>query len=401
VIETLAYYLCVVGFAGFGYKLVEARRSQPVRTMWFLAGFGICIATGILVLTPAMAELAGPGPVAEWVLTLAGDELKLGAIGFAVAFTQSVWRGDGARLAPHALFTGATMVVLAVCFALSEPARVGSDTVFSPATLLFALGDKVVFLLYSLVSLGLLVVVFARSARHAEPGPLRTGLWLLVVGVGAAFAWTFWDVDDVRRLAETARIGAREDLPSSVLAATTVGFVAAGATLSAWAPAVSSVLGRVRAYRAYRRIEPLWTALRAAVPGIALDPDRELAGGAEFALYRRVIEIRDGHLALRAHFDPHLPARAETAARRAGIREAEVAPTVEAVTLAAAIEASRAGRRFAPGETLPDPLPDADVATEAAWLVRVSRAWRRDAVVERVTAGALDRPDVLTGDERR
>jgi hypothetical protein len=390
VIETLAYHLCVVGFAGFGYKLIEARHSQPARTMWLLAGFGICIATGILVLTPATEALIGPGPVFEWVATLAGDELKLGAIGFAVAFAQSMWRGEGARLVPHALFTGATMVLLAVCFALSEPERVGDETVFSSGTLPFALGGKFVFLVYSLLSLGLLSAVFARSAWHAEPGPLRAGLWLLVVGVGSAVAWTFWDVDDVRRLAETARIGAREDLPSSVLAATTVGFVAAGATLSAWSPAVSSALGRVRAYRAYRRIEPLWTALRAAVPGIALDPGRELAGGTEFALYRRVIEIRDGHLALRAHFDPDLPARAEAEAR---VREADIAATVEAVTLAAAIEAGREGRRFerekaAPGR-LADTEKDADVAAEAAWLVQVSRAWRRDAVVERVRAGAL------------
>ncbi|MEV4054055.1 MAB_1171c family putative transporter [Amycolatopsis sp. NPDC049688] len=391
-IESLAYYLCLAGFAGFGYKLIEARGSQPPRTMWFLAGFGICIATGIVVLTPAMSALAGPGPVAEWVLSLAGDELKLGAIGFAVAFTQSVWRGEGARLAPHALFTAATMVLLAVCFALSEPRRVGDETVFSAAALPFALADKALFLLYSLISLGLLFAVFARSAWHAEPGPLRAGLWLLVVGVGSAFAWTFWDVDDVRRLAESARIGAREDVLSSVLAAVTVVSVAAGATLSAWSPAVSSVIGRIRAYRAYRRIEPLWTALRTAVPGIALDPGRELAGGAEFALYRRVIEIRDGHLALRAHFDPDLPARAEAAARRAGVREAEVAATVEALTLAAAIEAGRAGRRF---DREPDPgaAPDtdtdadADVTAEAAWLVQVSRAWqRRDALVEGVGA---------------
>ncbi|SEC09395.1 hypothetical protein SAMN04489727_2534 [Amycolatopsis tolypomycina] len=387
--ETLAYYLCLAGFAGFGYKLIEARRSQPARTMWFLAGFGICIAAGIVVLTPAMSALAGPGPVAEWVLSLAGDELKLGAIGFAVAFTQSVWRGEGARLAPHALFTGATMVLLAVFFVLSEPRRVGDETVFSDAALPYALADKLVFLFYSLISLGLLFAVFVRSAWQAEPGPLRAGLWLLVVGVGAATAWTFWDVDDVVRLARTARIGAREDLPSSVLAAVTVGCVAAGATLSAWSPAVASLIGRVRAYRAYRRIEPLWTALRTAVPGIALDPGRELAGGAEFALYRRVIEIRDGHLALRAHFDPDLPPRAEAAARRAGVPEAHLAATVEAVTLAAAIEAGRTGRRFerAP-EREAEQDKDADVTAEAAWLVEVSRAWRhRDALVERVQAG--------------
>jgi hypothetical protein len=277
------------------------------------------------------------------------------------------------------LFTGATMVLLAACYTLSAPERVGDDTVFPDAGLPFALGDKILFLVYGLVSLGLLTSVFARSARHAEPGPLRAGLWLLVIGVSAAFVWTLWGVDDVRRLAQTSRIEAREDLVSSVLAAVTVGFVAAGATLSAWSPVVSSVLGRVRAYRAYRRIEPLWAALRAAVPGIALEPGRELAAGPEFALYRRVIEIRDGHLALRAHFEPGLPARAAAEARRAGVPEADIAATVEAVTLAAAIEAERAGRRFAPPDKAPEHLEeaDADVAAEADWLVRVSRAWRR------------------------
>jgi hypothetical protein len=389
VIETLAYHLCLVGFAGFGYKLIESRHSQPVRTMWLLAGFGICIATGIVVLTPAMEVLVGRGPVFDWVAPLVGDELKLGAIGFAVAFSQAMWRGEGARLAPHGLFTGAAMVLLAVCYALSEPERVGDDMVVSAGGLPFALGNQAVFLGYGLISLGLLIAVFGRSAWHAEPGPLRTGLWLLVVGVGAAFAWTFWDLDDVRQLAQTSRIGAREDLPSSVLAALTVSFVTAGATLSAWSPAVSSVLGRVRAYRAYRRIEPLWAALRAAVPGIALDPGRELAAGPEFALYRRVIEIRDGHLALRAHFDPGLPARAAAEARRAGVPEADVAATVEAVALAAAIEAERAGRRFAPADEKPEHLEDADadVAAEAAWLVRVSRAWRRGTLLNQALHG--------------
>jgi hypothetical protein len=379
VIETLTYHLCLLGCAGFGYKLIESRHSQPVRTLWFLAGFGMCIAAGIVVLTPAMEVLAGPGPVFAWVAPLVSEELKLGAIAFAVAFSQAMWRGEGARLVPHALFTGATMVLLAACYTLSAPERVGDDTVFPDAGLPFALGDKILFLVYGLVSLGLLTSVFARSARHAEPGPLRAGLWLLVIGVSAAFVWTLWGVDDVRRLAQTSRIEAREDLVSSVLAAVTVGFVAAGATLSAWSPAVSSVLGRVRAYRAYRRIEPLWAALRAAVPGIALEPGRELAAGPEFALYRRVIEIRDGHLALRAHFEPGLPARAAAEARRAGVPEADIAATVEAVTLAAAIEAERAGRRFAPPDKAPEHLEeaDADVAAEAAWLVRVSRAWRR------------------------
>ncbi|HKN51792.1 MAG TPA: MAB_1171c family putative transporter [Amycolatopsis sp.] len=390
-IETLAYFLCVLGFAGFSYKLIEARDSQPARTMWFLSGFGICIALGILVLTPAMEAMLGPGQVFEWFAQLTGDELRLGAIGFAVAFAQSVWWGQRAKLRRHAVFTIATMVILAVAFALSRQQRVGEDIVFAPDTVKYALADKVIFLAYSLVSLGMLALVFGRGARHAAPGLLRAGMWLLTAGVVAAAAWTFWDVDDVRLLAETGRIEAREDVPSAVLAACTIGLIAAGATLSAWSPTVTAVYGRFRAYRLYRRIEPLWTALRAAVPGIALDPGHRLPGGAEFALYRRVIEIRDGHLALRPHFDPALPGRVEADARRAGVPEQHIRATVEAASLAAALLAEEAGRRYQAGAEGLTYLGDADVAAEAAWLVQVAKAWQRCDLVEQVRAETRQR----------
>jgi hypothetical protein len=387
VTETLAYLLCVLGFAGFSYKLVEARHSLPARTMWFLAGFGSCIALGILVLTPAMDAMLGPGQVVEWMVTLAGDELKIGAIGFAVAFAQSVWWGERARLRRHAVFTVATVVVLAATFAASRPHRIGDETVFTPETVPYAVADKLVFLGYGLISLSMLVFIFGKGARQTEPGVLRTGMWLLTAGTIAAIAWTFWDVDDVRRLAESGRIEAREDLPSAVLAACTIGLVAAGATLSAWAPTVASRYGRVRAYWRYRRIEPLWSALRAAVPGIELDPGRRLPGGAEFALYRRVIEIRDGHLALRPHFDPALPARIEAEARRAGVPERHIRANVEAASLAAALVAGEAGRCYQTGAGDPaERFEDADVAVEAAWLVQVAKAWRRCDVVERIRA---------------
>ncbi|MGW7531312.1 DUF6545 domain-containing protein [Amycolatopsis sp. NPDC054798] len=47
------------------------------------------------------------------------------------------------------------------------------------------------------------------------------------------------------------------------------------------------------------------------------------------ALHRRIIEIRDGHMALREHFDP---------------------AAVEAASIVAALAAHRAGRRFSTAE---------------------------------------------------
>ena len=384
--ETLAYFLCVLGFAGFSYKLIDARNSQPLRRMWYMAGFGVCIAMGILVLTPAMEELAGGGEVYDRFATLAGDEFKLGAMAFAVAFVRSMRLGKGARLGWHAVLTFVTLATEAVLYLVAEPTRAGDLTKLTSYGLPFFVAYEVVFLVYGLISLVFLIVVFSRFAAATEPGPLRAGLWLIVAGVCSSFGWTFWDVDDVRQLAVAGFVEAREDVPSAVFAACSIGLFALGATLSVWSPSVSKIFGWFRAYRSYRRIEPLWTALRAAVPGIALDPDARLTGGAEFALYRRVIEIRDGHLALRRHFDPELPSRAEAQARAAGVPESRIAATVEAAALAAAILAERAGRTY-PESDVPGPqLADADVATEAAWLVQVSRAFRRSEVVARVRA---------------
>ncbi|MFD0573204.1 DUF6545 domain-containing protein [Kitasatospora gansuensis] len=89
----------------------------------------------------------------------------------------------------------------------------------------------------------------------------------------------------------------------------------------------------VRAWTAYWRIGPLWTALHRAVPEIALStPTTRLRPafprGAEFALYRRIIEIHDGLLALRPYVHPGVHTwavataggRARAATRRPGLR---------------------------------------------------------------------------------
>ncbi|MFD9962265.1 MAB_1171c family putative transporter [Amycolatopsis sp. NPDC058986] len=383
-IETLAYYCCVLGFAGFSFKLVEARRTQPARRMWCLSGFGICIAAGILVLTPAMESVvAGREPFASLV-NLASDLFKIGAMAFAVAFARSMRLGVHARPGWHVLLTCVVIAGEVVLFFLARTHRAGEDTVAGPGRLWYLVAYLMLFIVYGVVSLSTFIVVFGRFARLAEPGPLRTGLWLIVGGAVSALAWTFWGIDDIGRLIATGKVNASEDVYSAILAAGCVGFAVAGATLSVWGPSLSAPLRWLRAYHAYRRIEPLWAALRDAVPGIALDSGRGLPGGVEFALYRRVIEIRDGHLALRPYFDPGIPALAEARARREGLPERLIAATVEAAALAAALLANEADRRYQTEDTPARQSPEADVAAEAAWLVQVTHAWRHSGVVEQI-----------------
>lgn len=156
------------------------------------------------------------------------------------------------------------------------------------------------------------------------------------------------------------------------------------------AAAAAPVLGQpVRAlrawsahYRTYQRLFPLWLALSpTAAPAVLRAPRSRLASlltvrNLPFLIYRRVIEIRDRQLALRA-YRPVGPAGGE-------VHHPWYTPTHEAVEIIAALAAQAAGR---PARRVPDDravTPDerpaigrADLAAEVAWLERVARAYQR------------------------
>ena len=116
--------------------------------------------------------------------------------------------------------------------------------------------------------------------------------------------------------------------------------VLVGATL----PTLLTWLGR---YRRYRRLGPLWRDLYRADPAIALDPpavpDAFAVVRLRLRLYRRVIEIRDGLLALRPYRDPVVAAAARDRATRAGLHGPPCDAAVEAAVIAAALRAKAEG----------------------------------------------------------
>ena len=138
--------------------------------------------------------------------------------------------------------------------------------------------------------------------------------------------------------------------------------------------------GQPRKHCAYRRLRPLWQAVRAAVPEIALPPGPSADIG--YRLYRRVIEIRDGQLALRPYSDPQAVAMAESEARSEGVTGADLEATIEAALLATAISARESGL---PRHDDPDHLPPMrsgeQLADEVGWLIRVSQMFARSPIV--------------------
>ncbi|MEV6975295.1 DUF6545 domain-containing protein [Kitasatospora sp. NPDC093806] len=149
--------------------------------------------------------------------------------------------------------------------------------------------------------------------------------------------------------------------------------------------------GAVRDWSDLHRLGPLWSTLRSERPEIELaasepwfGPGSGRRGDLRFALFRRIIEIRDGQLALRPHLHPRVPCWVAEVVRPTGTEEFEV--LVEAAAIAAALEAARAGHRFPVDPTarwVPSPLT-AGLREEAAWLVKVAAVYRRSPVMAHV-----------------
>ncbi|MGW4639610.1 MAB_1171c family putative transporter [Sphaerisporangium sp. NPDC004334] len=153
--------------------------------------------------------------------------------------------------------------------------------------------------------------------------------------------------------------------------------------------AVAAWVQRVRDYRAYIALEPLWRAIAGRFPDIVLPSP---GANTYQRLYNRVIEISDGLLRLSEYESPATLVRARAAARAAGVREDQGEDVAEACWIAAALRTSEGG------EVLPEDAERVQLRGEAiparqiALLIAVSRAFISSPLVSRVPTMAEDQP---------
>ncbi len=169
-----------------------------------------------------------------------------------------------------------------------------------------------------------------------------------------------------------------------------------GGTLPAWGSALGAGRDLVRGHRSLRRLQPLWHALRAAFPDITLlPPSNRFADmldprDVNLRLYRRIVEIRDGQLALRPYVTPELAQTAQRHARDARLTGPLRDAAIEAATIAAGLAAKadgEAGTAVAgpvPEPGMPVPGTPTDRAAETAWLEAVAYAYTHSPVVPAV-----------------
>lgn len=387
-------------------------------TAVLLASFaGLCWVAATLRLPILRRDSSSPGHRA----------LSLSLFGLALALTTQVpqvylWLGAVTRVPNIAIPLGHTAVLLAAWAATvlllhaTNPPAVASAKAFRRLAVLLAgvaamvglfvssrsdvqvldyvtqYGRRSPVAAYYLIFLAFLAAAAMdigrlcwRYARAAERDVLRLGLHLIAASGAVALGYITYKAVNVvsYRLALHLSLG-YEPSVSRLLISLGTALVLGGTTVSLWGTrlGVHRPYGWFRSYRSRRRLFPLWQAMYGATPEIALYPptsrlrDMCAARDLDFRLHRRVIEIRDGMLALRPYLDPGVAAAARSAGLDSGLTGDDLDAHAHAAALAAAVVAKESGRSAVPAVS--DRLSGGtDPGNEVAWLQRVAAAYCR------------------------
>jgi hypothetical protein len=233
----------------------------------------------------------------------------------------------------------------------------------------------------SLATLGWRSETFARRVARTEPSRswLRRGLRTTAAGSAVAFGYCIGKAV----LVIGSWLGGRPvAFSQAAVACACAGAltITAGFTMPSWGPRMSAVRQWWRRAGSYLRLYRLWRLLYDAVPDIALQPpasrlaDLALLRDLNYQLYRRVVEIGDGRLALAPYTDGDAD-QLEPLAAKAGVTVDAMAEAARVRRAAAAVvEARRSGRTLTAGPPVPVRDPGTDLQEKVAWLEQIARA---------------------------
>lgn len=392
--DDLAYYLAgVLTLVAAAVKLGHARARTP--GVFYLCGLLGFLGLAAITLAPTTLRLSASVEPVPNVTRLVGNLLAIGAVfcllgmlahaAYPIETARRRMRGQVWVLAAAAIAMTTLFLAARTTFTV--------DFVNAYATEPVVAAYEVVFLSYASWGIMADIILVTRVARDAHRSFVRSGLWVGLTGAWFGLAWALWKISVTLTKVTTERSVPLEGEVSSLLSAAAILFVALGATVTAWGPHVAHPVLWWHARLRYRRIEPLWSALHAAVPDVEFQPP---GAGMEFRLYHRIVEIRDSGLLLRRYFHPRVQEWVDAETSRLDITdEDERAVLAEAAALAAALEARAANHPFG-GQASSSPALDADIDVEAAWLSRVTHAFTSSPVVETVRRRVRD--DLPFGD---
>jgi hypothetical protein len=401
--QTLSLVPMVLAWAGVAYKLPAywRNRSDPtVRAFWLSLLF---LALALTVLVPSIARWIDSVTGLPNISRLLGNGTVLVAAWAVQVFVLLTldYQRDGvqARVRVASWSLVGVLAVMTVLFILAPVHREVAEFWQRYGTAPFMLAYRLVYLAY----LGLAVVNIVRHSWHyagiADQPSLALGLRL--VAIGGVLGGAYVIHEGLRAAAQKFGLHAGvldSDTITRLLIASSVGLMVAGVTMPAWGPRlkIPALYHWFSRRRAYRQLYPLWRDLYRVNPEIALIPPRSQLADAvsfrdlDFRLYRRVVEIRDGSLALRSYLDPALIEEVRDLCRAANLSHEETVVNLEAATIAATLQARKAGqpeRANVPPDVYPlESHGGSDVASEAETLVRVAQYYRHSPVVRTIVA---------------
>ncbi len=228
---------------------------------------------------------------------------------------------------------------------------------------------------YLSATLILATVTLWRIGTASTAGPLPLGL--RVVGLGTLINAVHAVLKAFCILAHAAGV----DVPPEAAARTLDAFLALSAILvvaGCAVPVTTLVWTIIQVHRTRESLSALWWLMRGLFPEIVLPcqygSHRHLVSLAEIQLllYRRIIEIRDGMLQLRAFIPADAADDAARFLRRCAVPASDYPALVEACRIELGIRRMRAGAVAGAGVQLVD--GGTSIEEEADWLSRVSRA---------------------------
>ncbi|AOS62958.1 MAB_1171c family putative transporter [Actinoalloteichus hymeniacidonis] len=414
-------------FVAAGYRAYRALRSPRDRSnpgRWALAGLLGALGFAFLFLAPAIQEIEGRlypnlGRLLSNTATLTAALAALTLVLY-LAYPQEQARTRVPRRLATYVVSVIAMWVLFFVSDIPESRGLFSEYYSTHPTLA---GYVLVYSAYLgtvLVDLGRLTLRYS----SATSGALRVGLRLLALGCLLGLSYIAEKlVSTLRQTLHGPDAAAEfcvhpfENFGCTMavgMPAISVLVMLIGISLPVAAPVVVRVVRWPLEYRVHRELRPLWNALYSAVPEIALTSPQAVTGSyarrdVGMRLYRRVIEIRDGVLVVRPYRDPAVELWAADRASAAGLAGDELVATIEAVGLAAGIDALRRGSPATaavdeegdPADAYPGRLGRAEIEpelrSEAAFLRLVSRAFVSSPLIGEWRSVAADRENVAAG----
>ena len=390
---SLMFLVCAaVGALALAYKVRDLRRAPRQALHLVISVMMIFVVAVMVASAPITARTITSWSGVPNLAHLIKYSLIVGEVTTAVALI-SCWQQPWEQaLATIRRWAGSYALALMTMAALFTAGDAHVDRVIDFDTYYVStpyIREMILLFIAIHTAAGIVCGVFAwRWAAVAGRPWLRRGLRTCVAG--AVFGLGY---DACKIIAIIARwTGGDLDHLSTTAAAHLGGIgtmlLAIGYVLPLIGPRASGLAARVARIRAYRRLHPLWDALRRSfphiVPALAI-PWWDL----ELRIARRLTEICDGRLALRPYIDSEVVRTAQRIGAERGLDDFATRALVEAVSCRAGIAAKAANQTYTTGDTPFVPTHGSDGGSELAWWVAVSDAFVNSPLV----AAALSAPE--------